>query len=149
MSMISARPSWQSATFRKPNNRHRRGAGISSRAPRSERSRAQSNFCRQELGPLSSESVSSRNHQVDRLGAFALLVRFDLERNALSLCQILQSGPLDGGDVNEHITTAIIGLDEAVAAFSIEELDCPSHGHLEPPPPTFSSPPLPSPTPPP
>src|SRR3979490_3178428 len=140
MSMISARPNWQSATFRKPNNRHRRGAGISCTPPRSERSRAQSNFCRQELGPLSSESVSSRNHQVDRLGAFALLVRFDLERNALSLCQILQSGPLDGGDVNEHIAAAVIGLDEAVAAFSIEELDRTNHGHRETPPPALLRP---------
>jgi hypothetical protein len=33
--------------------------------------------------------------------------------------------------VNEHIAAAVIGLDEAVAAFSIEELDCPSHGHRE------------------
>src|SRR5437879_2517627 len=87
----------------------------------------------------SSASVSSRNHQVDRLGALALLVRFDLERNALSLCQILQSGPLDGGDVNEHIAATVIGLDEAVAALSIEELDRTSHGHRETPPPYCSA----------
>jgi hypothetical protein len=36
--------------------------------------------------------------------------------------------------VHEHIATAIIGLDEAVAAFSIEELDYSSHGHRETPP---------------
>jgi hypothetical protein len=37
--------------------------------------------------------------------------------------------------VHEHIAAAIIGLDEAVAAFSIEELDYSSHGHRETPPP--------------
>jgi hypothetical protein len=33
--------------------------------------------------------------------------------------------------VHEHIAAAIVGLDEAVAAFSIEELDRSSHGHRE------------------
>jgi hypothetical protein len=33
--------------------------------------------------------------------------------------------------VNEHITAAVIWLDEAVASFSIEELDRTSHGHRE------------------
>ena len=64
-----------------------------------------------------------RNHQIDRLGALALLVRFDLEGDALSFGQILQSGPLHRGDVHEHIAAAVIGLDEAIAPFSIEELD--------------------------
>ena len=36
---------------------------------------------------------SNRNHQIDRLGAFALLVRLDLECDALSFGQILQSRP--------------------------------------------------------
>jgi hypothetical protein len=71
------------------------------------------------------------NDQVNRLGAFALLVRFDLERNTLSFSQILQSRPLDGRDVNEHIATAIIGLDEAIATFAIEKLDRTSIGHRE------------------
>src|SRR5260221_191394 len=59
--------------------------------------------------------------------------------HALSFCQTLQSCPLHGGDVHEHIAAAVIGLDEAVAAFSIEELDCPSHGHRETPPPYCSA----------
>ena len=51
-------------------------------------------FSQQESSPLPIASVSSRrNYQVDRLGAFALLVRFDLERNALPFNQILQSVP--------------------------------------------------------
>src|SRR6267143_4830265 len=74
-----------------------------------------------------------RNHEVDRLRAFALLVRFDLECDTLSFGQILQPGSFHCGDVNEHIAAAIIGFDEAIAAFSIEELDRPSHGHRETP----------------
>src|SRR5665647_1337958 len=76
-----------------------------------------------------------RNHQVDRFRALALLVRFDLECNALSFGQVLQSRPLHGGDVDEHIAAAVIGLDEAIATFSVEELDRTSHGHRETPPP--------------
>src|ERR1700694_2426060 len=83
--------------------------------------------------------VSRRNHQIDRLGAFALLVRFDLECESLSFGQILQSRPLYSGDVNEHIAAAVIGLDEAIATFSIEELDRTSHGHRETPPPYCSA----------
>src|SRR6188768_157461 len=75
-----------------------------------------------------------RNHQIDGLGALALLVRFDLEGDALSFGQILQTGPLHRRDVNEYIATAVIRLDEAIAPFSIEELDDPSHGHRETPP---------------
>jgi hypothetical protein len=41
--------------------------------------------------------------------------------------------------MHKHIAAAIIGLDEAVAAFSIEELDCSSHGHRETPPPYCSA----------
>src|SRR5262249_34822104 len=67
--------------------------------------------------------------EIDRLGALALLVRLDLEGNALSFGQILQPGPLDSCDVNEHVAAAVVGLDEAVATFSVEELDRPSHGH--------------------
>src|SRR5262249_29784303 len=75
------------------------------------------------------------NHQVDRLGTLALLVRFNLESDALSFGQILQSRPFDRGDVHEHVTPAIVRLDEAVATLSIEELDRTSHGHRDTPPP--------------
>src|SRR6202011_113658 len=74
-----------------------------------------------------------------RLGAFALLVRLYLECDALSFGQILQSRPLYCRDVNEHIAAAVVGLDEAIATFSIAELHDPSHGHREPPPPHFSA----------
>src|SRR5712671_1628598 len=90
--------------------------------------------------PTFPDHALRRNHQVDRLGAFALLVRFDLECDALSFGQVLQPGSLHRGDVDKHIAAAVIGLDEAIATFSIEELDRTSHGHRETPPRT--APPL-------
>src|SRR6516165_6948148 len=74
---------------------------------------------------------SGRNHEIDRLGAFALLVRFDIKRNTLSFGQILQPGTLHSRDVDENVASAVIGLDEAIAALSVEELDRTSHGHRE------------------
>src|SRR6266851_5324688 len=85
--------------------------------------------------PTFPDHALRRDHQVYRLGAFALLVRFDLECDALSVGQVLQPGPLHRGDVHEHIATAVIGLNEAIATFSIEELDRTSHRHRETPPP--------------
>src|SRR3569832_1532576 len=72
-----------------------------------------------------------RNHEVDRLRPFALLVRRDVECDALSFGQILQPGALDGRNVNKHVAATVVRFDEAVAAFSVEELDRPSHGHRE------------------
>src|SRR5438876_421809 len=72
-----------------------------------------------------------RNHEVDRFRALALLVRLDLEGDALPLGEILQPGALHGGDVHEHVAAAVVRLDEAVAAFAVEELDRPCHGHRE------------------
>src|SRR6185312_6964799 len=63
-----------------------------------------------------------------------LLVRFDLECDMLPFGQVLESRPFHRCDVNEHIAAAVIRFDEAVAAFCIEELDRPSHGHRETPP---------------
>src|SRR6476661_5284455 len=78
-------------------------------------------------------STSGCDHQFHRLGAFALLVRLDVKCNASSCSQVLQSGPLDHANVNEHIAAAVIGLDEAIAKHFIEELDRTSHGHRETP----------------
>src|ERR1700743_161523 len=82
-------------------------------------------------GFFCAEIDSRRNHEIDRLGPFALLVRFDLECDALSFGQILQSGSLPRRDVHEHCATPAAGLEEAVAAFAVEELDRSSHGHRE------------------
>src|SRR3954463_12913850 len=84
--------------------------------------------------PVAPLDPLGRNHEVHRLRAFAFLVRFDLEGDTLSFDQILQSCSFDRGDVDEHVAAAIIGLDEAIAAFSVEELDRTSHGHRETPP---------------
>src|SRR5271166_4704278 len=62
--------------------------------------------------------------QVDRLGAFALLVRLHLERDFLPFVQRSQSGLLDGGDVDKNIPPTIARLDEAIALVGVEELDC-------------------------
>ena len=58
------------------------------------------------------------------------------------LHKLVVPGALHGGDVNEHIAAAIIGLDEAIAAFSVEELDRTSHGHRETPPVVLAATPL-------
>src|SRR5882724_11758298 len=76
---------------------------------------------------------SARDDEIDGLGALALLVGLDVERDALSLVQRLEPGPLDGGDVHEDVAPAVIGLDEAVTALGIEELDDTCHGHRETP----------------
>src|SRR5246127_921124 len=92
-------------------------------------------------GSLREKNASSKsktlglNHQVDRFRAFALLVRFNFESDALSFGQILQPRTFDRGDMNENIAPAIVRLDEAIATFSIEELDRTSHGHRVTPPP--------------
>src|SRR6185312_11904943 len=62
------------------------------------------------------------NDEVDRFGAFALLVRFNVEADPLSLVQSLQSRLFHRGDVNEHVTSAVIWFNEAIAPFTIEEL---------------------------
>src|SRR5260370_32918236 len=76
---------------------------------------------------------------MDRLGAFALFLRSALDGNVLSFSKSLQPARLDRRDVNEHIAAAVVRFDETVAALSIEELDCPSHGHRETPPPYCSA----------
>ena len=45
----------------------------------------------------------------------------------------LEPGPLDRGDVHEHVAPAVVRLDEAVAALGIEELDRTGHCHRETP----------------
>src|SRR4029077_5785896 len=72
-----------------------------------------------------------RNHEVDRLGAFALLVRLNLECNALSFVKRLQPGTFNRGDVHKHVAPTIVRFDEAVTSLAVEELYCPRHGHRE------------------
>jgi hypothetical protein len=55
----------------------------------------------------------------------------DLEAELLAFLQIAHTGPLDGGDVNEHILAAIIRLNEAETLGGIEPFHC-AGGHEEP-----------------
>src|SRR5262245_12893089 len=61
------------------------------------------------------------DHQVHGLRAFAFLVRFDIETDALTFIQTFQSRLLYCRDVNEHVAPAIIRLDKAVPPLAVEE----------------------------
>src|SRR5215212_10186241 len=65
---------------------------------------------------------SAGDDQVHGLGAFALLVRLNVEREALTFVQRFHAGALDCRDVHEHVASAVVRLDEPVAAFAVEEL---------------------------
>ncbi len=64
--------------------------------------------------------------QIDRLGTLALLVRLHLEAQSLSLGQRFEARPLDGRDVHEDVSLAVIRLDEAVALSVLKNLTVPS-----------------------
>src|SRR5712691_3892502 len=91
-----------------------------------------------------SRRTSAGDDEVDGLRAFALLVGLDVEGDALPLGQRLEAGALDGGDVHEHVASAVVRLDEAVAALGVEELDRTCHGHRETPFPVVAPPPAPT-----
>src|SRR5262249_44256153 len=76
---------------------------------------------------------SAGDDEVYGLGAFAFLVGLAIEGDALALSQRLEPCPLDRSDMNEHIATTVIRLDEAVAALGIEELDRTCHCHWDAP----------------
>src|ERR1700694_1773541 len=84
---------------------------------------------------------SAGDDEVHGLGSLSLLVGLDIEGNALTLGQRLQSGLLDRGNVNENIARTIVGLDEAIAPFAVEELDRTGLRHRETPFPVLAPPP--------
>src|SRR5262245_37310077 len=61
------------------------------------------------------------DHQVHGLRAFAFLVRFDIETDALTFVQTFQSCLLYCRDVNEHVAPAIIRFDKAISPLAVEE----------------------------
>src|SRR5436305_916998 len=61
--------------------------------------------------------------QVDRSRLAAATVVLDVEGHLLSLDEAAQTRLLDGGDVDEHVLSAGIGLDEPVALDFIEPFD--------------------------
>ncbi|NRP75430.1 hypothetical protein ILFOPFJJ_06353 [Ensifer psoraleae] len=65
-------------------------------------------------------------------GHFArLFVSLELEAELLAFYDRIQSCALDSRDVNEHIGTAVVRLDEAETFGGIEPFNCAS-GHNEP-----------------
>src|ERR1043166_4589234 len=76
---------------------------------------------------------SAGDDQVHGLRPLALLVRFDVEGNALAFIERLHSGSLDRRDVHEHVPPAVVRFDEAVATLRIEELDGTTLRHREAP----------------
>src|SRR2546421_835919 len=76
---------------------------------------------------------SARDHQVHGLRALALLVRLDVERDALTFVERFLPGVFHRRDVHEHVASAIVRLDEAVAALAVEELDHSTLRHREAP----------------
>src|SRR5204863_7436744 len=61
--------------------------------------------------------------EVDRFRSLALLVRLDVEVDALAFVERLQARALDRRDVHEHIAPAVVRFDEPVAALAVEEFD--------------------------
>src|SRR5215213_9658655 len=84
---------------------------------------------------------SAGDDKVHGLWPLALLVGLDFKLDSLSFIERLQSSLLDRGDVHEHIASAIVRFDKAVAAFTVEELDRTAHGHRKLPPPAKAPPP--------
>src|SRR3954462_2770118 len=76
---------------------------------------------------------SAGDHEVHGLRALALLVRLDIEVDALTFVERCHSGALDRRDVDEHVAAAVVGLDETVAALAVEELDDSTLRHREAP----------------
>src|ERR1700692_736387 len=77
--------------------------------------------------------VLAGDDEIDGLGTLALFVGFNVESDALPLTQRLQPRAFNGGNVHEHVAAAVVGLDEAVAALAVEELDRTGHCHRKPP----------------
>src|ERR1700686_2224708 len=78
--------------------------------------------------------TSSGDDEIDRFRALALLVGLDIEADALALDQRFQPSAFNSGDVHEYVAAAVVGLDETVAAFTVEELDRTTHCHRATPP---------------
>src|SRR3569623_1009696 len=68
-------------------------------------------------------AAASAHDEIDRLRTLALLVGLDIESDALPFVEALEAGRLDRRDMHEYVTSAVVRLDEAVTALTVEELD--------------------------
>jgi hypothetical protein len=55
-----------------------------------------------------------------RLAGFA--VHHDFEGNALTFPQLAEAGAFDGADMDEHVLTTTLGLDESISLLCVEPL---------------------------
>src|SRR5260221_12225108 len=60
--------------------------------------------------------------QVTRRGLAAALVALQLEAQLLAFLQAAQAGAFNGGDVDEDVGAAVVGLDESIALLAVEPL---------------------------
>src|ERR1700726_18148 len=103
--------------------------------------RAAARYCAPRRAPTRRGNVtSSGDDEIDRFWALALLVGLDIEADALTLDQRFQPRTFNSGNVHEHVAAAVVGLDETVAAFAVEELDRTTHCHRATPSPVDASP---------
>src|SRR3984885_7126028 len=79
--------------------------------------------------PLFRTDALAGDDQIDRLRTLALLVRLDIEADALTFDQRLQPRTLDRGDVHKHIATAIVRFDETVSTLTVKKFDRTGHCH--------------------
>src|SRR3569833_2647671 len=68
-------------------------------------------------------AAASAHDEIDRLGTLTLLVGLDIESDALPFVEALEAGRLDRRDMHEYVTSAVVRLDEAVTALTVEDLD--------------------------
>src|SRR5262249_49495063 len=80
------------------------------------------------------EASSTGDDEIHGLRPLSFFIGLDIEVDALPFVERFQSSAFNRRDVNEHVASAIIRLDEPIAAFTIEELHRTGHGHRETPP---------------
>jgi hypothetical protein len=78
---------------------------------------------------LRGRAGSAGNDEIYGLGTLAFLIGFHVEADALPLNKRFQPCTFNSSDVNEHIAATVVRLDEAIAAFSVEEFDRTGHCH--------------------
>src|SRR5215213_6978494 len=98
--------------------------------------------CARDEGLILAKALrSAGDNEVHGLRTLALLVRLDIEVDALAFVERFHSGALHRRDVDEYVASAIVGLDEPVTTFTVEELDHSTLRHREAPFPNCSRPP--------
>src|SRR5580658_3294167 len=78
-------------------------------------------------------AVLAGDDQIDGFRTLALLVRLDVEADALPLDQRLQSRALDSGDMHENISPTVVRFDKPITTLAVEEFDRTGHCHRETP----------------